>query len=69
MLPLAGGEPRPSGCPPPPLPQEHRERVPFPEQQLLAAGFSVRRVPGADLDPDWSSDDIAVYSLRLADAS
>jgi hypothetical protein len=43
--------------------------VPFPEQQLLAAGFSVRRVPGADLDPDWSSDDIAVYSLRLADAS
>ncbi|GAB4820725.1 hypothetical protein N2152v2_007771 [Parachlorella kessleri] len=47
------------------LAAEHREQLPFPTQQVEAAGFEVVPVAPEQLHPDWSSQDIAVYRLRL----
>ena len=47
------------------LAAEHREQLPFPRQHIEAAGFEVVLVPQEQLHPDWRSQDIAVFRLRL----
>lgn len=44
---------------------EHRQALPFPEAAFQAAGFDVQRLSAAELDPDWSADDIHVYQIHL----
>lgn len=46
---------------------EHRPALPFPGPLFAAAGFAVRRVPLREQHPDWSSEDIHLYEIRLAE--
>ena len=48
------------------LSNEHRPALPFSPQPFQQAGFAVDAVPWDDLHPEWRSDDIQVYRLRLA---
>ncbi len=47
------------------LAAEHREKLPFPRQQVEAAGLQVQQVSCEELHPEWRSDDIQVYRLLL----
>ncbi|EFN58830.1 hypothetical protein CHLNCDRAFT_140665 [Chlorella variabilis] len=45
---------------------EHRPALPFPWQLFRAAGFEVRQVPLSEQHPEWSSEDIHLFHIRLA---
>lgn len=45
---------------------EHRPALPFPWKLFRQAGFSVQQVPLAEQHPDWRSEDIHLFHIRLA---
>lgn len=45
---------------------EHRPALPFPWELFEASGFSVQQVPPEQQHPDWRSDDILLFRIRLA---
>ncbi|KAI3436664.1 hypothetical protein D9Q98_006080 [Chlorella vulgaris] len=47
---------------------EHRPALPFPWQLFWDAGFVVQQVPTSEQHPDWSSDDILLFHIRVASA-
>lgn len=47
---------------------EHRPALPFPWQLFWDAGFVVHQVPTSEQHPDWSSDDILLFHIRVASA-
>lgn len=47
------------------LANEHRPKLPFPQEQFTAAGFLVRCLPIEEHHADWRSPDIQIYDLQL----
>lgn len=45
---------------------EHRAALPFPLALFEGAGFAVREVPLCEHHPEWRSDDIQLFDIRLA---
>lgn len=48
---------------------EHRPALPFPWLLFRQAGFDVRLVPLSEQHPDWRSEDIHLFRIRLAGSS
>ena len=45
---------------------KHRPALPFPWLLFRQAGFDVRQVPLSEQHPDWRSEDIHLFHIRLA---
>lgn len=48
---------------------EHRPALPFPWALFRGAGFDVRQVPLSEQHPEWRSEDIHLFDIRLAAAA
>jgi len=48
------------------LSNEHRPKLPFPQDRFLAAGFQIEQVPYHSLHPEWRSPDIHIYKIQLS---